>query len=142
MGISGKPGASLRAWRDYFPNSHVIGADIDRDVLFDEERIKTYYLDQTNPNSIFELWNEVGISDFDFMVDDGLHIFSAGVCLFENSITKLKSNGIYIIEDVNLLDLINYKKYFYDKKYKVDYVNLFRPNIELNDNNLVVIRKS
>ena len=142
MGVNGKPGASLRAWREYFPNSQIIGADIDRDILFSEERIKTYYLDQTNPASIFELWNEVGISDFDFMIDDGLHTFSAGVCLFENSISKLKNDGIYIIEDVNLLDLTeNYKKYFDDKKYTVEYVNLFRPNAQLFHNNLIVIRK-
>jgi hypothetical protein len=34
MSSTGIPGASLRVWRDYFPNSIVIGTDIDRDVLF------------------------------------------------------------------------------------------------------------
>ena len=29
MGINGKPGASLRVWRDYFPNAEIFGGDID-----------------------------------------------------------------------------------------------------------------
>ena len=34
MTASGKPGASLRVWRDYFNNAQVIGADIDKRILF------------------------------------------------------------------------------------------------------------
>ena len=49
MGINGKPGASLRAFRDYCPNASVFGADIDKRILFEEERIKTFYVDQTDP---------------------------------------------------------------------------------------------
>ena len=49
MGKDGKPLASLRAWRDYFKNANIYGADIDRNILNDENRIKTFYVDQTNP---------------------------------------------------------------------------------------------
>ena len=48
----GKPGASLRVWRDYFPNAIIYGADIDKDILFAEERIKTFYIDQLDPVAI------------------------------------------------------------------------------------------
>lgn len=138
-----KPGASLRAWRDYFPNATVYGADIDRDILFEEERIKTFYVDQTDPRSIAEFWNLLGCDDdFDIMVDDGLHTFEAGVCLFENSFAKLSKGGVYIIEDVSLWNLNRFQDYFSDKIYKVDFVNLSRPNIHLSDNSLVVIRKT
>ena len=44
MGATGSPGASLRALRDFLPNAHVYGADIDRGVFFNEERIDTYFL--------------------------------------------------------------------------------------------------
>ena len=143
MGISGKPGASLRVWRDYFPNAQVFGADIDRDILFEEERIRTLYVDQTNPKSIGEFWTNVGLSDFDFMIDDGLHVFESGTCLFENSISKLSKRGIYIIEDVSLPDLTKYKSYFDNKKYQVDYVILVGPrNLGLYSNNLVVVRRA
>ena len=41
MGKFGKPGASLRAFRDFCPNAIIYGADIDQSILFKEERIKT-----------------------------------------------------------------------------------------------------
>src|SRR5262249_23189855 len=32
MGSTGVPGASLRVWREYFPNAMILGADIDKDI--------------------------------------------------------------------------------------------------------------
>ncbi len=52
MSSMGKPGASLRVWRDYFPNAIIYGADSDKDILFAEERIKTFYIDQLDPVAI------------------------------------------------------------------------------------------
>jgi hypothetical protein len=142
MGVNGVPGASLRVWRDYFPNSIIVGADIDKDILFEEKRIKTFYLDQTDPHAIANFWNNVGGTDFDFMIDDGLHTYEAGICLFENSVSKLSKNGIYSIEDVSMSGLIKFRDYFATKKYQVDYVNLLRPNLDIGDNNLVIIRQA
>jgi hypothetical protein len=142
MGVNGVPGASLRVWRDYFPNSVIIGGDIDKEILFEEKKIKTFYLDQTDPHSIANFWNKVDLTDFDFMVDDGLHTYEAGICLFENSVSRLSKNGIYSIEDVGMVDLIKFRDYFATKEYQVDYVNLLRPNLEIGDNNLVIIRRS
>jgi hypothetical protein len=34
MGVAGTPGASLRGWRELFPNATIYGADIDRTILF------------------------------------------------------------------------------------------------------------
>ncbi len=141
MEEKGKPGASLRVWRDYFANATVYGADIDQDILFEEERIKTFYLDQTSKRSVDAMWSEVGESDFDLIIDDGLHKFHAGVCLFENTIDKLAEMGTYIIEDVSMNAMLQYKDYFKGKNFHVEYVNLFRPNLKLSDNSLIVIRK-
>ena len=47
--------------------------------------LKTFYLDQTSKESIEAMWRAIQISDFDLIIDDGLHTFDAGVCLFENS---------------------------------------------------------
>jgi hypothetical protein len=142
MGISGKPGASLRVWRDFFPNAMIYGADIDRDVLFEEDRIKTFYIDQLNPDAIKSFWKIVGTSDLDFMVDDGLHTFESGSTLFVHSIDRLAQNGIYVIEDVGPADLLRYKDFFKNKDYTVEYVCLYRPSMPLSDNSLVVIRKN
>jgi predicted O-methyltransferase YrrM len=101
MGENGKPGASLKGWSEYFPNSQIFGADIDRDILFQESNIKTYYCNQVDRLSIREMWNHPDLNDnFDIILEDGLHTFDANVCFFENSIHKLKPGGLYIIEDV------------------------------------------
>ena len=42
-----KPGASLRVWNEYFKNATIYGADIDKSTLFEEKKIKTFYVDQT-----------------------------------------------------------------------------------------------
>ena len=43
-----KPGASLKAFRDFFEKSKVYGADIDRKILFKDKRILTEYVDRTD----------------------------------------------------------------------------------------------
>ena len=74
-------------------------------------------------------------------MDDGLHTFDAGHNLFFQSIDKLSIDGIYIIEDVAINDLVKYKKFFSNSEYEVDYVLMNRPDLSLGDNSLVVIRK-
>lgn len=100
MGPRGTPGASLRVWREYFPNAEIYGADIDESVLFEEDRITTGILDQLNASSIERYWSAMNRTGFDLMIDDGLHEVEAGRTLFENSISRLKSSGMYVIEDV------------------------------------------
>ena len=65
MGEDGKPLASLRAWRDFFINANVYGADVDKEILKDENRIKTFYVDQLNTNSIINMWNNINLYNFD-----------------------------------------------------------------------------
>ena len=142
MGARGKPGASLRVWRDYFPNAMVYGADIDRDILFSEERIKTFYVDQLDPRAITAFWSEVGEADFDLMIDDGLHTFEAGSTLFLHSIDRLSASGIYVIEDVTLADLLKFKSFFQGRDYVVEYVVLHRPDTLLGDNSMILVRRA
>jgi len=140
MGINGKPGASLRVWKDFFPNATIYGADIDKEILFGEDRIVTGFLDQLDDLTIRTYWNDLGVSNFDLMIDDGLHTFEAGSILFLNSIDRLATNGIYIIEDVNLSDMKRFKSFFLGKTFQVDYIFLVGPNSN-SDNNLILIRK-
>jgi hypothetical protein len=121
MTSNGAPGASLRGWRDYFWNAHIYGADIDKRILFEEERIKTYYVDQTKPESIQKMWEEINEYDFDVILDDGLHEAYANITLLENSWDRLKHNGIYIIEDAYYTHE-NIKKYLKEKGYNFIFV--------------------
>jgi hypothetical protein len=100
MGAHGTPGASLRGWRDFFPNAQVYGADIDRRVLFTEERIETFFVDQCDPTTFDALWSNIPDVAFDFFLDDGLHTFDAASLTMTHAIGKVKSGGYYIIEDV------------------------------------------
>lgn len=100
MGAHGSPGASLRGWRDYFPNAQVYGADVDRRVLFDEERIRTFFVDQCDPATFDALWAALPGVALDFFLDDGLHTLDAARVTLAQAIGKVKPGGYYIIEDV------------------------------------------
>ena len=108
MGTHGKPGASLRAWRDYFPNALVYGGDIDKRVLFEEDRINTFFVDQCDPATFEALFANMPDVEFDFFLDDGLHTPDAARVTFMHSIDKVKSGGYYIIEDVMRQDVQAY----------------------------------
>lgn len=147
MGINGRPGASHYGWSEYFPNSEIFGADIDKKVLFQTDRIKTFYCDQTNPDAIKELWNKKLLEEnFDIIVEDGLHKFEANVCFFENSIHKLKNNGYYIIEDI----IIDEQNLFIEKikEWEVKYPEcnfsliIIPSYVNKYDNTLLIIYKS
>lgn len=101
MGVFGTPGASLRGWRELFPNALVYGADVDRGILFEEDRIKTFYCDQLDQSSIRELWSRRELRDgADIIIEDGLHTFEANVSFIDESLQHLRPNGFYITEDI------------------------------------------
>ena len=141
MGVDGKPLASLKAWRDYFKNANIYGADIDKDILKNEERIKTFYVDQTNPSSIDKMFKNIGVSKFDIILEDGLHEYNANICFFENSIKYLAPNGVYIIEDIYNKDQIKFINYFKKKSYNFSIIDLFHER-NIANNCLVVIEKN
>jgi hypothetical protein len=126
MSATGATGASLRMWRDYFPNAIIFGGDIDS---------------KTNSLSIQNFWKNAGNELFDVMIDDGLHSFGAGKTLFENSIHRLKASGLYIIEDVNVFDLIRYREYFDSLDFDVNYVTLYFGKNVISDDCLITIKQ-
>jgi len=147
MGINGRPGASLYGWQEFFPNSYIFGADIDSDILFNTDKIKTFFCDQTNPDIIKKMWDEPDLREnFDIIIEDGLHTFDANVCFFENSIHKLNRNGFYIIEDIlrHEEDLFKNKiKEWEDKYIGCSFTLLNIPSVSnCHDNTLLVVYKS
>ena len=90
MGEHGLPGASLRGWRELFPRALVYGADIDREILFQEDRVQTFYCDQLDGAAIRHLWSKPVLSEgFDIIIDDGLHTFEANVSFLDGSLELL-----------------------------------------------------
>ena len=99
MGKEGKPGASLRAFRDFCPNAEIYGADIDKRILFIEDRIKTFELDQTKLNTFNKVSKLIG-GDFDLIIDDGLHEPLANINSLNFALKHIKKNGWIVIEDI------------------------------------------
>lgn len=148
MGGTGTPGGSLRGWRELFPRAHIYGADFDRDVLFEKDRIKTYYCDQLDPAAIRDLWSQPELQGgMDVILDDGLHTFEANVSFLDGSLAQLRPGGIYIVEDIvrkSIDDWCNRIETVYAKKYpELEFAVAILPN-PLNvrdDNNLLIIRR-
>ncbi|MBL8173888.1 MAG: hypothetical protein JNK48_04420 [Bryobacterales bacterium] len=147
MGTYGQPGASLRGWRELFPKALVYGADIDRDVLFESERIKTYYCDQLDQGAIAQLWGERDFEQgLDVIIEDGLHTFEGNVSFLQGSIGHLRPGGYYVVEDIQS-SLIGKWKEFLARECVERYPALALALVELPntsnsfDNNLLVIRR-
>lgn len=100
MGRRGRPGASLRAFRDFLPGAQVYGADIDRDILFNEDRIATFFVDQTDISS-FSVLGAFIPREFDLIIDDGLHSPNANLATLTFGLDRLKIGGYLVIEDIS-----------------------------------------
>ncbi len=141
MGINGTPLASLRAWQDFFVNATIYGADIDKKILKNEERIKTFYVDQTDPETIKEMFKNMQVNKFDIILEDGLHEFNANICFFENAVNFLDDQGTYIIEDVYYKDKIKFNNYFANTDFNYSIVDIYHEK-NIANNSLIIIRKN
>lgn len=147
MGLSGKPGASVRGWRELFPNAVVYGADIDRAILFEEDRIKTFYCDQLDENAIRYLWSQPVLREgMDIIIDDGLHTFEANISFLDSSLEHIRPGGVYVVEDIHRETIEKWKRVlqtYYSKRlhsHEFALVELPHP-YNNNDNNLLIIRR-
>jgi hypothetical protein len=132
-----KPGASLRAWRDYFVNSNIYGIDITQDTQFTEERISTFLCDSTNSICVHDLMDMVNIK-FDIIVDDGWHLDKAQTKTLVNFWPYLKENGLYIIEDIYPGSELNSTTPYIIKNLIGDYEHFF---VGLKNNQCVIRKK-
>lgn len=92
-------GASLKMWRDFFPNAQIYGADIQPVAMFSDDRIQTFLCDERKKKDVTKLIEEIG-SDIDLFVDDGSHISSNQIHLCEYAMPLLNKDVVYVIEDV------------------------------------------
>ena len=99
MGRFASPGASLRAFRDFLPGSAVFGADIDREILFQEDRIATMWVDQTRAESVRALEAQLP-DDVHLIIDDGLHSPDANVQVLLLGLRIMPVNGWLVVEDI------------------------------------------
>jgi hypothetical protein len=91
-------GASLRMWRDYFPNAEIHGVDVRPDALFADERIATHLCDQSRRDDLDALLRRIE-DPFDIVIDDGSHETEHQLVSAAALIPHVKAGGIYVIED-------------------------------------------
>lgn len=103
------PGASIRGWRDFFPNATIYGVDIEKSVMLKGDRIITSVVDQSSVDSIRNFINDVNVK-FDFIIDDGSHLIDHQIISIYELANQLTDDGIYIIEDIHQKYLEIYKE--------------------------------
>ena len=93
-------GASVKMWKDYFPNSTVYGIDISNACrVHAGDRINIFIGDQSDDKFLDKISNDIG-SQVDIIIDDGSHKSSHQIFSFTKLFPLVKSGGIYVVEDV------------------------------------------
>jgi len=95
VGIS--KGPSMRMWNDYFNNIELVGIDINKASMMDDNWVKCYHLDSGTDNFSSNFNEEA----FDIIIDDGSHRCDVQQKTLSNLFSYLKPGGIYIIEDMD-----------------------------------------
>jgi glycosyltransferase involved in cell wall biosynthesis/cephalosporin hydroxylase len=99
-----RPGASLRAWRDWLTRASVCGIDVQPDcMLSGEERISTALCDSTDPAAV-DAFIAARFPDdpapIDLVVDDGSHADGDQLATLRNLWPRVRAGGFYVMEDV------------------------------------------
>lgn len=106
-------GGSLKYLSDKFKDGNIYGIDIENKTQYDEERIKTYIVNQEDRDSLNGFLKEVDV-EFDIIIDDGGHTMKQQQVSFGILFKKLKKGGIYILEDLHTSRLENFGTIFPD----------------------------
>uniref|UniRef100_A0A6C0HAN8 Methyltransferase domain-containing protein n=1 Tax=viral metagenome TaxID=1070528 RepID=A0A6C0HAN8_9ZZZZ len=104
MGHGGTPGASLYSFREYLPNARIYGGDVDKDILFDSDRIKTCFVDQLDITTFENFSNIFGKIKYDLIIDDGLHSIGANLNTLLYALENINENGWIVIEDIHIIN--------------------------------------
>ena len=90
-------GESLRMWKNFFKKGKIFSIDIYDKAKLQEDRIKIFQGSQVNFDFLEKVTREIG--EIDIIIDDGSHINEHVIESFNFLFSKLKSGGIYVIED-------------------------------------------
>jgi hypothetical protein len=99
IGVMG--GGSLAMWKHYFgPGSRIIGIDIDPACkAHEDEGIEVVIGSQDDPSVIDNIFSRY--PEVDVVLDDGSHMMPHMTASFELMYHRLKSDGVYMVEDTH-----------------------------------------
>jgi hypothetical protein len=94
IGVLG--GASLRMWRDYFPNAVILGVDQDPNCA-KPEGCTVLQASQQQATMVSMLTE----FDIDVVIDDAGHVWAEQVSCLQMVFPLLSSGGLYFVEDLH-----------------------------------------
>lgn len=95
IGVAG--GASIKMWREYFPNAKVYGIDNNPDCAGEG----IFIGDHNDAAFLSEVAAKTGLCDI--IIDDGSHVGHDMLKLFQRLFVGIKTNGFYVVEDTHCL---------------------------------------
>lgn len=93
-------GGSLRAWKELFPSAKVVGLENNPERFFTEDRITSFYVDQSIEETFDNFINFIDGRMFDFIIDDGSHYLEETKRTFRKLLPTLQVGGWFIVEDI------------------------------------------
>ncbi len=93
-------GESLKYLSDKFKNANIYGLDIEDKSQYNNEKIRTYIVNQEDRDALNKFLEETNI-EFDIIIDDGGHTMKQQQVSFGVLFKRLKQGGIYILEDLH-----------------------------------------
>ena len=96
IGVLG--GASVKTWSEFYPNSTVVGIDINPHCkIYEQGNIKIEIGSQDDGNFLNSVVDKYG--EFDLIIDDGSHIQQHVLTSFKVLFPRLANGGTYVVED-------------------------------------------
>ena len=74
------------------------------DILFNCDRIQTYYVDQLDFLSFYNFSIQTNNICYDMIIDDGLHSIGANFNTLLFALDRLNNNGWIVIEDIHIIE--------------------------------------
>ncbi len=125
-------GYSMLTWQKYFTDGYFYGIDF-QNIAKHRNGFNYIVENINNTNSIL---NGIGDAEFDIIIDDGSHNINDQLHALKILYPRLKSGGIYVVEDIENID--DTKQLFDDYKPEI-YDN--RKVKNRSDDVLVIIKK-
>lgn len=92
-------GNSMRTWCEWFPNATIVGIDNNPNNPMKTDRARIHFGNQEDREFLKNVVDEY--KQFDIIIDDGSHYWWDQQMSFKYLWPAVKSEGIYIIEDLH-----------------------------------------
>lgn len=127
----------MNAWCEFYPDAHIFGIDISRLYVHKYKgRANVYLCDVSDRKTMLEIVR--CIPSLDIIIDDGSHNAKNQQDAFDVMFSKLKPNGVYVIEDLHVANDPNRQSNGYPST--IDFLAALPHNVEFHREYTATIR--